>query len=110
MQAELDATKSAAASDVSALKESFEHQKTQFREKLEDSTKQIDHLQKPGLLFGTNSIKIPNNQSKFPEILQNFYHCTTKMSWPIELSLANFLGMGDFWKTHPIADFQAHQK
>ena len=69
MQAELDATKSAAASDVSALKESFEHQKTQFREKLEDSTKQIDHLQKPGLLFGTNSIRfqmINQNSPKFP--------------------------------------------
>ena len=68
MQAELEATKSAASSDVSALKESFEHQKTQFREKLEDSTKQIDHLQKPGLLFGSNSIKISNDQSKFSKI------------------------------------------
>merc|ERR1712131_114144 len=71
LQAELEATKTAAASDVSALKESFEHQKTQFREKLEDSTKQIDHLQKQYELLEKQLKTETKDKLEFEKLLED---------------------------------------
>jgi len=45
LQTELEGTKSASSSDISALKESFEHQKSQFATTLAESEKKIQQEQ-----------------------------------------------------------------
>ena len=71
LQTQLGAAKAGAISDVKALKESFESQKTQFKEKLDESTNQITQLEKQYALLEKQMKEETKERLEYEKLLED---------------------------------------
>lgn len=70
LQTQLSAAKIGAESDVKALKESFESQKTQFKDKLDESTNQINQLEKQYALLEKQMKEETKERLEYEKLLE----------------------------------------